>query len=363
MHRLRNATRTHSGWRGPRLAASLGLIAFFTTGEARAHIILVSDGGPDTPKDFQVMIDTIGDPQKPTPCGGPGTATNIVTTFQAGQTITVTWVEAVAHSGHFRIAFAPVAPSAATAAVLPDPVITEYTDATKDTASAVAVTATGGSISTSGVVLADNLFPHCIAGDPCEGMAGVPTTGAPKTYSTTVTLPTTPCTNCTLQVVQFMSYHPVDPSFFYHHCAAVTILAAEGGAPGNAPVDASASSAEGGAGSSGGSGSSSAASSASSSSAVSSSANTGGGGASSGNPIGTATNTQNSMSVSTAGASSAAANTISAGGSGASNQGGGGASSGSKGCSAAPGPMSPAPVAILGVLLALFGRRKRSAAS
>jgi uncharacterized protein (TIGR03382 family) len=360
MHRLRKATRTHSAWRGPGFAASLGLVAFFTAGAARAHIVLVSDGGADTPKDFQLMTDAVGDPQKPTPCGGPGTATNIVTTFHAGQTITVTWVEAIAHSGHFRIAFAPVAPSAATATVLPDPVVTEYTDAMKETASAVAVTATGGSISTSGIVLADNLFPHCIAGDPCEGMAGVPTTGSAKTYSTTVTLPMTACTNCTLQVVQFMSYHPVDPSFFYHHCAAVTILEAEGGTPGNAAVDASASSAEGGASISSGSGSSGA----SSSSAVSSSANTGGGGTGSGNTSGgTPTNTQSSMSVSTAAASSAAPSTIAAGGSAASNQGGGGASSGSKGCSAAPGPISPIPVAILSIMLALVGRRRRATSS
>ncbi len=190
---------------------------------AGAHIILVSDGGTSVPKDWLVMTDVYGDPQKPTPCGGTGTPTNIVTTYHAGESVTLTWTEAIAHSGHFRIAFAPVSPAAATAAILPDPVVTAYTNSSNTEASAVAVTETGGSISTGGVVLADNLFPHCIAGDPCP--PGIPVTGAPKTYSATVTLPTTPCTNCTLQLVQFMSYHPIDPSFFYHHCAAVTLTA------------------------------------------------------------------------------------------------------------------------------------------
>jgi hypothetical protein len=92
------------------------------------------------------------------------------------------------------------------------------------------VTPAGGSISSNGIVLADNLFPHCIQGDPCA--SGVPVTAAPMTYSATVTLPTTSCTNCTLQLVQFMSYHPVDPSFFYHHCAAVTIVGTDSGASG-----------------------------------------------------------------------------------------------------------------------------------
>src|ERR1700733_5762858 len=183
LRRSQGTPATATSWRGRVVAAAFGLACFAAAAPARAHIILVSDGGADTPKDWLTMEDTIGDPQKPTPCGGSGTPTNLVTTFHAGQTVTVTWIEIIAHSGHFRIAFAPVSPAAATATTLPDPVVTTYTDSTDTAASAVAVTPTGGSISSSGIVLADNLFPHCIQGDPCP--AGVPVTAAPKTYSTT----------------------------------------------------------------------------------------------------------------------------------------------------------------------------------
>jgi hypothetical protein len=239
---LRRTKWTHgiaTPWRERIIAAAFGLACFAAATPARAHIILVSDAGPDTPKDWLLNSDTVGDPQKPTPCGGTGTLSNVVTTFQGGQSVTVTWIEAIAHSGHFRIAFAPVSPAAATATTLPDPAITEYlagqgTPADSGTAEAVtaAVTPDGDMISSNGIVLADNLFPHCMAGDPCP--AGLPVTAAPKTYSTTVTLPTTACTNCTLQVLQFMSYHLPEAAsggfFFYHHCAAITIVAAEAGA-------------------------------------------------------------------------------------------------------------------------------------
>lgn len=239
MLRLTNGTRAVAApWRGRAIASAFGWACLAAASSAQAHIILVSDGGPDTPKDWLVMTNTIGDPQKPTPCGGTGTPTNVVTTFHAGQSVTVTWIEAIAHSGHFRIAFAPVSPAAATATALPDPVVTAYTDNTDTAATTVAVTPTGGSISSTGIVLADNLFPHCTGGDPCP--AGVPHTTAPKTYSATVTLPTTPCANCTLQIVQFMSYHGPDPSFFYHHCAAINIAVTDAGSIGNPGDDASA---------------------------------------------------------------------------------------------------------------------------
>jgi hypothetical protein len=231
MLRLKKGTHTLAPlWRGRAVAAAFGVACFAASASAGAHIILV-DGGADGPKDWLVMQDTAGDPQKATPCGAnsPGVTTvptNLVTTFQAGQKVTVAWNEVIAHSGHFRIVFAPVSPAAATATTLPDPVVTAYTSSADTEATTVAITATGGTIAPGAIVLADNLFPHCISGDPCA--AGVPVTGA-MSYSTTVTMPTTACTNCTLQLVQFMSYHPVDPSFFYHHCAAVTIVAATSG--------------------------------------------------------------------------------------------------------------------------------------
>jgi hypothetical protein len=231
MLRLKKGTHTLAPlWRGRAVAAAFGVACFAASASAGAHIILV-DGGADGLKDWLVMQDSAGDPQKATPCGAnsPGVTTvptSLVTTFQAGQKVTVAWNEVIAHSGHFRIVFAPVSPAAATATTLPDPVVTAYTSSADTEATTVAVTPTGGTIAPGAIVLADNLFPHCISGDPCA--AGVPVTGA-MSYSTTVTMPTTACTNCTLQLVQFMSYHPVDPSFFYHHCAAVTILAATSG--------------------------------------------------------------------------------------------------------------------------------------
>jgi hypothetical protein len=49
--------------------------------------------------------------------------------------------------------------------------------------------------------------------------------GKPQTFM--VTLPNTPCNNCVLQVVEFMSDHPLNPQggCFYHHCAMVNIVA------------------------------------------------------------------------------------------------------------------------------------------
>src|SRR5690349_15823410 len=46
--------------------------------------------------------------QKEQHCGVlNGTRTDRVTTYQPGQTITVTWQETINHPGHFRIAFQP----------------------------------------------------------------------------------------------------------------------------------------------------------------------------------------------------------------------------------------------------------------
>ena len=72
-------------------------------------------------------------------------------------------------------------------------------------------------ISTAYPVLADNLFPHTAA-----------SVSANHAYTTSVIIPNTPCTKCTLQLLQFMASHPLDPSYFYHQCADVTILAAGG---------------------------------------------------------------------------------------------------------------------------------------
>src|SRR5262245_1343910 len=69
---------------------------------ARAHIKLLKPAA-------WITTDATGNPQKAGPCGTttPGdAATNTVTTFMAGEEITVEWSETVDHPGHFRIALA-----------------------------------------------------------------------------------------------------------------------------------------------------------------------------------------------------------------------------------------------------------------
>src|SRR4051812_44553694 len=64
---------------------------------ARAHFVLMQ------PMSFQ-MQNIAGDPQKPGPCGEPGTATNMVTTYHAGDTVHFIFKEAITHGGHYRVA-------------------------------------------------------------------------------------------------------------------------------------------------------------------------------------------------------------------------------------------------------------------
>ncbi len=185
------------------LGAALTLVGALVVapGAAQAHIKM------SAPADW-IVTNSSGDPQKITPCGVDSTttytATNAVTTLHVGDKVTFTWTETVPHDGHFRISLAINSRDE-----LKDPAVTQMN--TDGTAAAVA-------ISTAYPVLADNLFPHTAA-----------SVSANKAYTTTVTIPNTPCTKCTLQLLQFMANHPLDPSYFYHQCADVTILAASGG--------------------------------------------------------------------------------------------------------------------------------------
>ncbi len=169
---------------------------------ARAHIKM------SLPLDW-ITTNSEGDPQKITPCGvdptmpSTFTVTNAVTTLHVGDKVTFNWTETVPHDGHFRIALAINSRDELT-----DPVVTQMNS--DGTAAAVA-------ISTALPVLADNLFPHTAA-----------SVSPGKAYTTSIIIPNTPCTKCTLQLLQFMANHPLDPSYFYHQCADVTILAASG---------------------------------------------------------------------------------------------------------------------------------------
>ena len=187
------------------LGAALSLVGALVVapGAAQGHIKM------SAPADW-IVTNSSGDPQKITPCGVDPTkpttftVTNAVTTLHVGDKVTFNWTETVPHDGHFRIALAINSRDELT-----DPAVTKANS--DGTAAEVA-------ISTAYPVLADNLFPHTAA-----------SVSANHAYTTTVTIPNTPCTKCTLQLLQFMANHPLDPSYFYHQCADVTILAATGG--------------------------------------------------------------------------------------------------------------------------------------
>src|SRR6187402_2422236 len=84
------------------LAAGLTLLSA-AANSAQAHFKLLK------PTSW-VNEDDVGEPQKSPPCGAPSDATapksGAVTTFRAGETITVEWQATIAHPGYFRIALA-----------------------------------------------------------------------------------------------------------------------------------------------------------------------------------------------------------------------------------------------------------------
>ena len=146
-----------------------------------------------------------GDPQKTAPCGQADVAfaavpTNVVTPFQAGQTITVTVDEVTFHPGHYRVVLStagqgglpadptPTLPGTCMELPIQDPPVFP--------------------------VLADGVLPHT---DPFTG---------PQSFQ--VTLPSdVTCASCTLQVLEFMQADVGGSSnCFYHHCADISIAAA-----------------------------------------------------------------------------------------------------------------------------------------
>lgn len=178
-------------------ALAIGAIGVLAPLPAQAHFIL------EAPASWMSQ-DLVGSPQKLGPCGdeGGGTPSGTVTAFQAGQTITVTIDEKIFHPGHYRIALAESDP----AKLPPEPIVTP------------ANTPCGSApIMNPPVypVLADGVFLH--------------TTAFNGPQSVKITLPSNvTCTKCTLQVLEFMSNHPLNPQggCFYHHCANISITAA-----------------------------------------------------------------------------------------------------------------------------------------
>jgi MYXO-CTERM domain-containing protein len=161
-------------------------------GASQAHFILTSP-----PAMYEQ--DGLGDPQKAPPCGDQGmaVATGEVTSYQAGDTITVTIEETIFHPGHYRIALAVDGAFPEEPPVTPGP--TDCGSAPIDPAPAFPV-------------LADGVWVHT---DPMPGPQSIDIT-VPDGVS---------CDNCTLQVIQFMSNHGLnDPGgCYYHHCATVSV--------------------------------------------------------------------------------------------------------------------------------------------
>jgi hypothetical protein len=202
---------------------AVGAISVLAPTSARAHFIL------QAPACYSQQ-DAIGIPEKSAPCGQSDTGstvvpTGMVTAFQPGQTVTITITEAIYHPGHYRVALA------GSQADLPaDPTVTAGSSAC-----GTAVIENPATLP----VLADDLLDHSSA------------FSGPQ--SVQVKLPDNPpCTQCVLQVVEFMSDHPLNPQggCFYHHCANITIESVgDGGSSGDAsPAGAGGSDATSGCG-------------------------------------------------------------------------------------------------------------------
>ena len=199
-----------------------------------AALLLVAATGSVASAHFTLMMpaayskqDSLGAPEKSAPCGqaDPGTPIQMLpgeATFAAGDTITVMVDENIFHPGHYRVAVAQDEAS------LPaDPAVTAGTG-TPCGSAAIETTPTLP-------VVADNLMIH--------------TSAFSGPQSVQVTLPANlTCAHCLIQVVEFMSDHPLNNpgGCFYHHCARVSITTNGVDAPPAAPDVTPVASAPGG---------------------------------------------------------------------------------------------------------------------
>ena len=171
----------------------------FAPARAVAHFVLQSPAS-------WAEQDTQGNPQKTAPCGqaDPQIAavpTNATAAYRAGETITVSIDEVTFHPGHYRV----VLSTTGQGGLPPDP------------ETMVPGTCMGLAIEDPPVypVLADGQLPHT---DPFVG---------PQTFRVTVPKDVM-CTDCTLQVLEFMQADVgASNNCFYHHCANISIAAAE----------------------------------------------------------------------------------------------------------------------------------------
>jgi hypothetical protein len=164
-------------------------------------MLLAPDAGAHISLMFPAARDT---GLKDGPCGTLNSVRgSSVTTFKPGETITVTWLETVDHTGYFRISFDDdgndgfVEPTA-------------YDDF--------------------------NPHPSILVNNIADKE------GSMQMYSQEVTLPNTECTNCTLQVIQMMTdkppFGPDGGRDIYYQCADI-VLSADGGTGGAGTTSAS----------------------------------------------------------------------------------------------------------------------------
>jgi hypothetical protein len=192
---------------------------------ASAHFVLQTPAAT-------MSQDALGGPQKKAPCGddGTGTPSGMVTTYQVGQTITVTVDEKIFHPGHYRISLGKGGPGDLPA----EPIVTPGANTPCGTAPIEATP--------TFPVLADGVFEHQA---PFSGPQSI-----------TITLPPdVTCDHCTLQVLEFMSNHPLNNpgGCYYHHCADISISSASttttgGGTTGASTTGAGATSTSAGTG-------------------------------------------------------------------------------------------------------------------
>jgi hypothetical protein len=184
------------------IASGAFALACWVAGDAHAHITLLEPAS-------WLEEDRTGNPQKGSPCGPqPGqafTPTDAITTYRAGDTITVKWIETIPHPGHFRIALAEARDE------LTDPTF-EYDQNTCYPIGEI-------EFANEYPVLADNVHPR----------TSVSAAGTMFTQEVTIPADMT-CEKCTLQLIQYMTAHAA--SCFYYHCADIRIVASEDDLPG-----------------------------------------------------------------------------------------------------------------------------------
>jgi MYXO-CTERM domain-containing protein len=184
---------------------AIGLFGLATPWPAHAEFVLQAPPA-------SISHDNAGNPQHQGPCGDevtnpPATPSGIVTTFEEGQTITVTINEVIPLPGHWRVALGLTGPAS-----LPSP---------------PKVVASGSYACGAAATEAPPVFP--VLGDNLLPAA----TGITGVQSTQITLPAgVTCNGCTLQVSHFRSNYGGNPlgGCFEYHCATISIVASEGGA-------------------------------------------------------------------------------------------------------------------------------------